>query len=194
MPNRTADPTTPAEPGVSISPGHAMGPRFWLANAVISISAVALIAWLLLGRQSASTDQTSLAFMPLVNACLNGLSTGFLLLGFVAIRNRQIKLHRGLMLGALLTSALFLGGYLTYHYVHGDTRFPADHPWRIAYLALLASHVVLSIVTFPLIVTVVWNAYRQSFAWHRKFARVTFPLWLYVSVTGVLVYLMLRSA
>ena len=130
--------------------------------------------------------------LPAVNATLNGLSALFLILGFVSIRSGHKVAHRNCMVAALTTSAVFLACYLTYHFtVQTLTRFvepAAVRPW---YLALLASHTILAVVILPLIAATVYFAARQDFERHKKMARWTWPLWLYVSVTGVLVYLLL---
>ena len=117
-----------------------------------------------------------------------------IVLGLIASRRKQKNIHRALMLSALGSSALVLVGYLVYHYVHGDTHFPSEHPLRMLYLGLLASHVILSIVALPMVFWTFILAFRGEFARHKRFAKFTFPLWLYVSVTGVIVFLMLRTA
>ncbi len=166
---------------------------FYGGNAVVSAAALALIGWILVLR-SPSPDAASLAFMPAVNAMLNATSATLLVLGWRAIRAGRREVHRALMLSAFGASALFLVGYLTYHYVHGDTRYPGTGADRVAYLALLASHVLASIVALPMVLATGWFALRGRFATHRKIARWTLPLWLYVSVTGVIVFLALRLA
>lgn len=166
---------------------------FYVANALISGAAVLVLGWILMAREPAG-DAPALAFMPSVNATMNALAASFLVAGFVAIRRGKRELHRKLMLGALAASGVFLVGYLVYHWFHGDTLYPVDAPWRTAYLAVLASHVVLSIIVFPMIIATFWFALSGRFARHRRLARVTLPIWLYVSVTGVAVFLMLRSA
>lgn len=183
--------TTPA----AASPASPSAERsFYLAVAVVSVLAVALLGWILVLRDPPASDTASLAFMPAVNASMNALSASCLVLGGIAIRQRKITLHRGLMLSALAFSALFLVGYLAYHFAHGDTHYPEGAPFRTAYLAMLASHVVLSIVCFPMVLLTFGLALRNQLARHRKIAKWTLPLWLYVSVTGVLVFLMLRTA
>jgi putative membrane protein len=101
--------------------------------------------------------------------------------------------HMRFMVGATVFSALFLLSYVTYHYFHGDTRFPG-HGWvRPVYLSILASHILLSMIALPLILGTLWYALRTQFRFHRGVARWTFPIWLYVSLTGVVVYLVLRT-
>lgn len=166
---------------------------FYLANAAISIAALALLSWILILREP-SGDSSALAFMPAVNATMNALASSFLVAGWVAIRRGKRDLHRALMLSAFGASALFLVGYLVYHWVHGDTRYPEGAPLRGLYLGVLASHVLLSIVVLPMILATFWFALRGRLATHKKLARWTLPMWLYVSVTGVAVFLMLRTA
>jgi uncharacterized membrane protein YozB (DUF420 family) len=130
--------------------------------------------------------------LPAINACLNGLSTVFLTCGFWAIRRKCEAIHRKFMLAALCTSALFLACYLTYHFnVTAVTRFLEPPEFRPFYLAILLSHTVLAAVLLPLVVGTVWNAARRQFDRHSRWARWTWPIWMYVSVTGVLIYLLL---
>ncbi len=167
--------------------------NFYLGIAVVSAAAVGLLAWILILRDPPPGDAAALAFMPAVNAAMNALSASCLVMGFIAIRNKKIQLHRGLMLSALAFSALFLVGYLAYHFVHGDTHYPEGAPLRTFYLVMLASHVILSIVCFPMVLITFGLALRGQVLRHRKIAKFTLPLWLYVSVTGVAVFVMLRS-
>jgi putative membrane protein len=127
-----------------------------------------------------------------VNAVLNGLSACALFAGYWAIRRRNFTLHWKLMAAAFGASTLFLVGYLTRFALTGVHRFPLDGPIRTAYLALLASHTLLAVIALPLVLRTMWlSAVRKSFERHRSIAVWTFPVWAYVSVTGVLVYLML---
>ena len=164
-----------------------------IINGVVSVAALSLLSWILLLR-SPESDPKALAFMPAVNAAFNSLSAAFVVLGLFAIRAKNIARHKRLMLSALASSALFLVGYLVYHYVHGDTPFPKENPLRTPYLLLLASHIILSVIAFPMILWTFSLALRGQYQQHRKFAKWTYPLWLYVSVTGVIVFLMLRTA
>ena len=130
--------------------------------------------------------------LPVVNASLNALSAVFLTLGFVFIKRGNKIAHRNCMIAALCSSALFLTGYLIYHFgVHGVTHF-LNPPWfRPIYLTILFTHLVLAIVIVPLIVITLSRAMRQRFDKHKRIARWTWPLWMYVSVTGVIIYLLL---
>jgi len=135
--------------------------------------------------------------LPHVNASLNALSGVLVVAGYVAIRRRNVGLHKRLMGSAIVCSALFLGCYLTYH-VHrvyisglGPTRFMGQGLARPVYFTILISHTLLAIATLPLVLITVARALKERIDKHRAIARWTFPIWLYVSVTGVIVYLML---
>ena len=136
----------------------------------------------------------TLRSLPAINAALNGLSGVFLICGFVFIRNRRIKQHEFCMLSAFCCSAVFLLSYLYFHFHAGVIRFGGQGWIRPAYLALLISHTILAVVIVPLVLITLSRALRQRFDRHRAIARWTFPLWLYVSVTGVIVYWLLYVA
>ena len=133
----------------------------------------------------------SLTDLPAVNACLNGLSAIFLTAGYVFIRRQNKIAHRNCMLAALVTSTIFLTCYLIYHAYAGRTVFRDPQWFRPYYLALLLTHTVLAVVIVPLILVTVTRALRERFDAHRRIARWTWPLWMYVSVTGVLIYYLL---
>jgi putative membrane protein len=132
-----------------------------------------------------------LHFMPALNATLNGLSGVWLLIGYTFIRRKNIRMHRRFMLAACATSLLFLISYLTYHAFAGTTRFLGTGWSRPAYFTILLTHTVLAVAIVPLAIVTVWNGLKMRVDFHRRVARVTFPLWTYVSVTGVLVYFFL---
>ena len=133
----------------------------------------------------------SLSMWPLLNAVLNGASAAFLSAGFVAIRRRRADVHRACMLTACATSVLFLVSYLLYHYQVGSTAFTGQGAIRVVYFTVLISHTVLAMVIVPLVVITLYRAWREQWPRHRRLARWTLPLWLYVSVTGVVIYIML---
>jgi len=177
-----------------MSPEAVISPRasraFFTFNAVLSSAALAFIAFILLrGKSAGGADLT---FMPAINAGFNALSASCLLAGFIAIRQKKILLHRSLMISAFACSALFLVGYLSYHFVHGDTKFTGTGASRTVYFVLLISHIVLSISVVPLALTSFYFAYARAFTRHRKLNRIFLPIWLYVSVTGVVIFFMLR--
>jgi putative membrane protein len=164
---------------------------FWIFNAVVSSAAVGFLGWLLLIRESGGVD-ADLGFMPGVNAALNAAAASLLLLGLAAIRNGRRAVHKRLMVSAFAASTVFLVGYVLYHYAHGDTAYQGVGTIRTVYFTILITHVLLSIVMLPMILTTFYLAARERFAAHKKLARWTLPIWLYVSVTGVVIYFMLR--
>lgn len=135
--------------------------------------------------------------LPGVNASLNGLAATLLVAGFICIRRGRITAHRNCMIAALVTSAVFLACYLYYHYsmkkLHGEahTRFLNPEWFRPIYLVLLFTHLVGAIVIVPMVLVTVTRALRQRFDQHKRIARWTWPVWMYVSVTGVLIYFLL---
>jgi len=134
----------------------------------------------------------SLSDLPAVNACLNGLSAVFLTTGYVFIRRGNKIAHRNCMVSAFVTSTIFLICYLTYHFtVRTVTRFEKPEWFRPVYLTILLTHTVLAVVIVPLVLMTLGRAVKQRFDLHKKIARWTWPLWMYVSVTGVVIYLLL---
>ncbi len=129
--------------------------------------------------------------LPTVNACLNATSAVLLFVGYRAIRAKRIARHRMAMQSAFVTSAIFLVSYLTRFYLTGAHHFPGDGWLKIVYLAILFSHMVLAVATVPLVLRTLYLARAKRFVEHRRIARFTFPIWMYVSVTGVIVYMML---
>ena len=133
----------------------------------------------------------SVADLPALNASLNGVAALFLVVGYVFIRRRQIPAHRASMLAAVATSALFLISYVIYHANAGSKPFPGTGPVRAVYFVILITHIVLAAAIVPMVLLTVSRALRGRFDRHAAIARRTLPLWLYVSVTGVVIYLML---
>lgn len=131
------------------------------------------------------------AIFPVINASLNGTSTVLLITGRWLIAKRRIAAHRFVMITAVVTSSLFLISYLYYHAHVGSVRFQGTGWSRSVYFTILISHVILAAVIVPLVIITLTRALRDRFDKHRAIARWTFPLWLYVSITGVLVYFML---
>jgi putative membrane protein len=164
--------------------------------AILAISAAAtlFLFWLIYIHPASDTATARFAFLPAVNAVFNGLSATALLIGFTFIHARRIQAHRASMLTAFAFSTLFLVGYIAHHALHGDVRYPAHAALRSVYLPLLASHIVLAVIALPMVLVTFFFSLTGRFPQHRKVARWTFPLWLYVSVTGVVTYVMLRLA
>lgn len=129
--------------------------------------------------------------LPTLNATLNSIAGVLLLSGYIAIKKDKRDLHRNLMISALIVSTAFLVSYLIYHYNVPSKKFP-DLGWiKVIYLVILIPHIILAAAMVPMIIKTFWHAYKQEWEKHKKIARITFPIWIYVSVTGVLVYLML---
>jgi uncharacterized membrane protein YozB (DUF420 family) len=138
-----------------------------------------------------SSSLLPLHVLPLLNAFLNSLSAVLLCSGYIAIRRRCVLLHKTCMLTACFTSALFLISYLTYHYHVGSKPFTGQGSIRLVYFTILISHTILAAVIVPLVVLTLTRAWKAQWLRHQRLARWTLPLWLYVSVTGVVIYLML---
>lgn len=132
-----------------------------------------------------------LSFIPRLNAILNATGAILLICGYLAIKRGRRDIHRAFMLGAVITSGVFLTGYLVYHAHHGATRYPGQGLQRTIYFAVLLTHTVMAGAILPLIGMVLYRAFRGRFERHRRLARWTLPAWLYVSITGIIVYLML---
>jgi putative membrane protein len=129
--------------------------------------------------------------LPAVNAALNSLSAILLVGGYLFIRSRNIKAHRACMLSAFASSILFLASYLVYHYQVGSVPFKGQGGIRLVYFTILLTHTILATTVVPLALVTLFRAFKERFDAHRRIARWTFPIWLYVSVTGVIVYWML---
>ncbi len=133
----------------------------------------------------------SIGDLPTLNAVLNGTSAVLLAFGYLFIRRKKVNLHKACMVSAFVISTLFLVSYLIYHYHAGSKPFPGEGWTRPLYFAILISHVILATVTLPLSIVTLARGVRGRFEKHRSIARWALPIWLYVSVTGVMVYLML---
>ena len=165
--------------------------------AILGVSAVAslFLVWLVYYHPPIDAAGTHLSFLPALDAVLNALCAIFLLNGFRHIRARQITPHRNSMFAAFIVSSAFLVAYIANHVLHGDMLFPTEHPVaRFVYLwLLLTPHILLAVVALPLILITFFLSLTGRFPAHRRLARWTFPIWLYVSVSGVVVYAMLAS-
>jgi putative membrane protein len=133
----------------------------------------------------------SVSQLPSVNAALNSLSAILLVAGFLFIKSRNIKAHRACMLAAFASSIFFLISYLVYHYQVGSVPFKGQGRIRLVYFTILLTHTILATTIVPLALVTLFRAFKERFDLHRRIARWTFPIWLYVSVTGVVVYWML---
>lgn len=129
--------------------------------------------------------------LPGLNACLNGTAALLLFVGYVAIRRGKRELHKRSMIAAFGASTIFLASYLTRFYLSGTTRFPGEGAWKAVYLVILFSHMLLAMALLPMVLRTIFLPLRGRYGEHRRLARWTFPIWAYVSVTGVIVYAML---
>lgn len=166
---------------------------FFVFNAVVSTLALAFLAYILMVRRGAGgAGDVDLRFLPAVNAGFNATAAALLTAGWVAIRRGARRVHQYLMVSAFAASALFLVSYLVYHWVHGDTRYTG--PARGLYLFILATHVLSSMAVVPGCLAAFWFAWRKRFERHKRVTRWLAPVWLYVSVTGVVIFFMLRGS
>jgi putative membrane protein len=163
-------------------------PVIFLLSAIIAT----FLVWLIYFKGRVAGPEW-IGNLPAANALFNSLSAICLVFGYINIRRGRRAVHKRFMLTATVFSALFLVSYITYHYFHGDTKFPGHGLVRPVYFFILISHITLSMVALPLILGTLWWALRSEFRFHKKIARWTFPIWLYVSVTGVIVFFMLRA-
>jgi putative membrane protein len=159
----------------------------------VSLTASLMLFWLVYVHPPSDVTGTHLLFLPALNALLNGLSAVALVVGFLFIRAKNIAAHRASMFTAFIFSTLFLVSYITNHALHGDMHFHGEGAVRPFYFTLLISHIGLSMIALPLILVTFFLSLTGRFPIHKRVARWTFPIWLYVSVTGVIVYAMLAS-
>jgi putative membrane protein len=157
-----------------------------------SAAVLVLLLGVIYGHGRAEQLPAWVAWLPALNALLNGTSATFLVLAYLAIRRRDVVTHSRRVLVSVATSALFLVSYIVYHAIHGDTHFGGHGLVRPIYFFILISHITLSAVALPLVFLSLFFSLSGRFPRHKAIARYTFPIWLYVSVTGVLVFTLLR--
>jgi len=165
---------------------------FWLRIIyVVSVVVSAAVAFLILGpRPEGLAGSVDVSMLPLVNASLNGLTTLLLLIGFVFIKQRRIDLHKNTMLTAFGTSSLFLVSYVIYHWFkEGPKKYVGE--FTEFYYFILISHIILAAIIIPLALITLYRGWQDQRGKHRKIAVICFPIWLYVSITGVVIYRML---
>jgi putative membrane protein len=162
---------------------------------IIGISAAATIFlfWLIYFHPALDVTGKELTFLPALNAILNAMAATALVTGYRFVRAHRIKQHRAAMITAFVFSTLFLVSYVGNYALHGESHYPGHGMIRIVYLAILVSHVLLSMAALPLVLVTFFFSLTGRIPVHRKVARWTFPIWLYVSVTGVIVYAMLAA-
>ena len=161
---------------------------------LLSAAIVLFLVWYIYLRESSGhSDHDFIKSLPFLNACLNGFSATLITIGVICIKRQKVKAHTTCMILATFSSALFLAGYLLYHYYHGDTKFPGQGAIRPVYFFILITHIITSIIVVPLVFLTLFFAITKRFSTHRKIAAWTYPVWLYVSVTGILVYYLLET-
>lgn len=169
-----------------------MKDRLFLSGiGLVSLLVLLIVGFLLLGRQAEIRGDTDVSSLPALNALLNGTSAVLLTVGYLCIRRKKVTAHKACMLTAFGVSSLFLISYLIYHYQVGSMPFPGQGWIRWVYFTLLISHIILAALIVPFALTTMYRAWSEQFDKHMRIARWTLPLWLYVSVTGVVIYLML---
>lgn len=163
--------------------------------AIIAVSAAAslFLFWLVYFHAPSDVTGTHLLFLPALNALLNALAAVALVTGFLFIRSKRIAAHRAAMFTAFVFSSGFLAAYITNYALHGEMHFHGEGTVRLVYFPLLISHIILAVVALPMILITFFLSLSGRFPAHRRLARFTFPIWLYVSVTGVIVYAMLAT-
>ena len=164
--------------------------RFAVLNALLCTAAISFLVWLIYFHEGSQAAGPSI--LPMFSALFNTGSALLLVAGLWAIKNQKRVLHQQIMLSALLVSALFLVNYIYYHYSAGDTHFTGTGLIRPFYFFILISHILLSVVILPMILTSIYLALSGRLASHKRLARFTWAGWMYVSVTGVIVYFMLH--
>ena len=159
---------------------------------LITFSVVAFLLWILFVKEPLVEFEDRFLFLPALNALLNALSATCVILGVRAIRRGRARVHMRFILAGCSLTVVFLISYIFHHLLHGNTPFRGAWGVKSVYFGVLGSHLLTSIVTLPLILTTLYLAFTGRFSAHRKLARYTFPAWLYMSVTGVLIFLLLK--
>lgn len=168
-------------------------PITYIGSLLLSAAAALFLIWLVYFKPPAEVQLAWAEWLPYLNATFNACCAYHLVRGWSAIRARNREKHRGHMLLALTFSALFLVSYIVHHSLHGDTKFP-DLGWiRTIYWLILFSHIGLSILVLPVILITFALAFTGKFEVHPKFGRIALPIWLYVSVTGVIIVGFLKA-
>ncbi len=158
----------------------------------VSLAALLFLVWLIYWKEGAETSYSWVPYLPALNAAFNSLSTVFLLFGLNEIRKRNFNRHMKFMTAAFIASAMFLTSYVIYHHFQGDTKFMTEGFISYVYFTILITHIALSVFVVPLVLSSFYLALTGKFQKHRKVSRWTFPIWLYVSITGVVIFFMLK--
>ncbi|NNF01330.1 MAG: DUF420 domain-containing protein [Bacteroidia bacterium] len=162
---------------------------FWL---IFIVSAIVFVTVLVLAQLPKSDNIPDyLPWFPRINAIINGTCAILLILSLIAIKNKQIAVHKRLNITAFILSSLFLVSYITFHSYGIETKYPAEDPLRPLYLVILLTHIILAALVLPLVLISFYFGLTMQVSKHRKIVRFSYPIWLYVTVSGVIVYLMI---
>lgn len=164
----------------------------WLVSSLIGIVVSSFLVWWIYFKKNGSSDSELLYFIPYLNCMFNIITTLLLVTGYRYIKRGDKRNHKNSMILAGISSFFFLIGYLTYHHYVGDTKFLGTGIIRVTYFFILITHVVLSIIQLPCILVTFYFAFTKKWSSHKRAARITFPIWLYVSVTGVIIFCFLK--
>ena len=171
--------------------GELKNEKFYL-RLIFTVSIVVFLLVLFLSQlPKAESIPSFVKFLPVLNAILNGTTSVLLIFSFYFIRRKKIQVHKKLNLAAVALSTVFLLSYVTFHAFGIETRFPADNPLRPVYLFILSSHILLAAVVLPFVLISLYRGLTNQVMRHKKITRWSFPIWLYVTITGVIVYLMI---
>lgn len=170
---------------------HQPDTRYLILITMLSVGVPLLVAFLLFMPQTGKLGDVDVTFLPKLHALLNSLTAIALLTGFYFIKNQKIRQHRYAMLTAFVLSAFFLISYVTYHYQAAPTSYGGEGTLRYVYYFILLTHIVLAVVIVPLVLLSIYFGLSDQLGRHRRISRWTFPIWLYVAVTGVLVYILI---
>lgn len=160
---------------------------------ILSSIIIGFLVWLIYFKTPATSTSNWISHLPAINALLNSICFMFLVSGFCFIKSGKRSAHIFCMLSATFSSALFVISYILYHHFQGDTKFLGQGSIRTIYFSILISHIVLSVPLVPLVLTTLWHAFKKNVDSHKTFARITFPIWTYVSITGVLIFVILNN-
>ncbi|WP_210486949.1 DUF420 domain-containing protein [Rufibacter aurantiacus] len=171
--------------------GNPNDTRYLIIISVLSVVVPLLVAFLMFMPQSGKLGDLDVSFLPQLHAVLNSLTAIALIIGYYQIKKQNRRLHRFAMVCAFMLSVVFLVSYVIYHYQAAPTPYGGEGTLRMVYYFILITHIVLAAVIVPLVLLSVYFALSEQYVRHRKVSRWTFPLWLYVAITGVVVYVMI---
>lgn len=163
---------------------------FFALSIIVSVLVFTIVLILNIIPKPAFTP-SFVRYLPILNACINGTCSLLLILSFYFVKRKNIPAHKKINIGAFFLSCLFLVSYILYHYFSEETKFPAGNPLRPYYLLILLTHIVLASLILPFILMAFYRGLNMQVEKHKKIVRWTYPIWLYVTITGVVIYLMI---